>query len=209
MYKYIKYFFWLCFGFPIFIFSKILMKLYGWKAINTISKNVKGVIIAAPHTSNWDAFWGIMWLAAYIWPTRVKLGFKKEASAFPFGYLFKAIGGVPIDRHQSSQINTLKILLNAFKSLPQGFVILTPEGTRKLTTNWSKGFYYIARKTKVPVICWKIDYKNREFICAPPLELTGNFSEDMKIINEFYRNSNPKHPNNFALHEDSKSKSKN
>ena len=188
-------------GIPSFIFSRLLMYFCGWKTKSSIPRNVKGVIISAPHTSNWDAFWGIIWVAGYLWPTRVKIGFKKEASIFPFGLIFKSLGGVPINRNQNSQTTILKTLLNAFKSLDKGFIILTPEGTRKINNQWSKGFYYIAKKTDVPIFSWKIDYKNKLFICAPPLNVSGKFDDDIKIINEFYKDSNPKNPNNFALHE--------
>ena len=186
------------------IISPIIFKILRWKIILNISKNSKGVLVLAPHTSNWDAFWGILYLSKYILPVPIRVAFKSEIVVSSFiGKLLRSLGGVPIDRKKfrsNHRINTIHILTEELKKLKEGFVIITPEGTRKATDHWKKGFYHLAQKSEVPLFLSKIDYKLKEIGIIEEFHISGDFEKDMKKINEFYKNISPKYPDKFKLH---------
>ena len=122
---------------------------------------------------------------------------KKEAFKWPYGWLLKKVGGVPIDRSKS--INRVDQVVELFKVTDPMFFALTPEGTRKRSDNWKKGFYYIALQAKVPILLSYIDYEKKEAGVGPPFYPTGDFEKDFKEIEDFYRGRVGKHPEFFNL----------
>ncbi len=183
------------------IISPLILKIFGWKTIVNISTNTKGVLILAPHTSNWDAFWGILYISKHILPTPIRLAFKKEVIFSSFlGKLLIEMGGVPIDRKKLMSMNTIQILSEELNKINKGFVIITPEGTRKATDRWKKGFYFISEMSKVPIFLCKIDYKLKEIGIIKKLDISGDFEKDIKKINNFCKNIVPKYPEKFKPH---------
>ncbi|MDR0969252.1 MAG: 1-acyl-sn-glycerol-3-phosphate acyltransferase [Lentimicrobiaceae bacterium] len=176
--------------------SKIVVKISGWKIIGELPKEIKKcVIIVAPHTSMWDFVIGRLVYWTFDVPVRFLI--KKEMFDNPFGWLLKKFGGIPVNRgKQNNMIDYVTKLFDRFEKLN---VVITPEGTRKFTRHWKKGFYYIALKANVPIAIAFIDYGKKEGGFGPMLYPSGNFDADFKIIEDFYKTKTARHPKQFNL----------
>lgn len=176
--------------------SLIILKLFGWKVYGKLPDNIKKcVMVEAPHTSNFDFIIGR--LAFFYLGIKAKFLIKKELFTPPFGFLLKKLGGIPIDRKKSN--NVVDYVSTLLKNSDELVVVVTPEGTRKLNTNWKKGFYYIALKAKVPIVLAYIDYGKKEGGIGKIIYPTGNFKEEFAEIIEFYNDKTAKYPEKFNL----------
>lgn len=178
-------------------FSKFILKSFGWKPYAALEEPAKSVICVAPHTSNWDFIIGKL----FYWAMGRKTGFlmKKEWFFFPIGGLMRSMGGVPIDRSKRNSVT--QQMINEFDNREKFHLAITPEGTRSLMKQWKLGFYHIAVGAGVPIQLAVIDFKNKEMGIKEVFYPSGNEKEDLKHIYDFYRNSNPKHPEKFAVPE--------
>ena len=168
----------------------------GWRAIIRIPSDIKkGIIIVAPHTSNWDFVLGRLGFAA----TKIKASIiiKKESFFFPLGILLRWLGAIPMDRGYSTK--TIKRVTDQMNKSDQCFLLITPEGTRKLVKNWKRGFYFIAQQANVPLIFGFVDYKHKTVGLEQVFYPTGNYDEDLKIIEAYYRNKTARYPEKFNL----------
>ncbi|PJA07307.1 MAG: acyltransferase, partial [Flavobacteriales bacterium CG_4_10_14_0_2_um_filter_32_8] len=119
----------------------------GWKSVGEVPSDIKKyIIIGAPHTSNWDFFYGILFFLMKGIP--LKFFIKKEWYFFPFNILLKSLGGIPVDR--SKKENLTDQIADFFNQHEKLAILITPEGTRSYNPQWKKGFYYISQKTKAP-----------------------------------------------------------
>lgn len=177
-------------------FSRVILRMFGWEAVNML-KITPGncVIIVAPHTSYWDFIIGRLSLSAC--KLNGKFLIKKEMSKFPFKLLFKISGGIPVDREHGS--SAVKHVVDIFKNYKDLCIIITPEGSRKYTTNWKKGYYFIAMAAKIPIVLSYLDYSEKKCCLSELLYPSGNYEEDFKIIEQFYRGRVAKFPNDFNL----------
>lgn len=142
----------------------------------------KFVMIAAPHTSNWDFPIGLAIMFAF----KVKLHWLGKESLFrrPFGMLFKWLGGIPINRSKSHDVVAQTI--HVFGKNMKMIMVVAPEGTRKKGKYWKSGFYYIARGANVPIVMGFIDYVRKVGGFGPTLIPSGDIESDMGKIREFY-----------------------
>ena len=177
-------------------FAKIVLKIIGWKAGGTFPHQYKKlVILEAPHTANIDYFIGMMII--YSMGVKVNVIIKKEAFFWPFAGLLKKAGGIPIDRsNKTSKVDAIADLFNKHERLNLG---ITPEGTRSLSKKWKKGYYYIALKAKVPILCASMDYKKKEAFFGPVIIPTGDYEKDFAKIEKFYTGITAKHPEMYNL----------
>lgn len=170
-----------------FIFFKILK----WRFhTNNIKFEKKGVLIFAPHTSNWDFIIGRI--------TLKKLGIRSKflikSSLFfpPLGWFLKALGGLPVDR--SKKNNLIDQVVDIFKSKEQVFIVFTPEGTRSRADKWKTGFYYAALKAQVPIYLTYADYKTKDSGFMSVFYPTGDVEKDLTEIRSKYFGINGRHP---------------
>lgn len=178
--------------------ARLILKLSGWTIQGSVPPGVRQyIVIEAPHTSNWDFFWGRMCFYAIGIP--VSFLIKKEAFFFPFGPMLRAMGGIPVDREKKS--NKVLEVAALFRKHPDLILAITPEGTRKRNPHWKKGFYYIAQHAKVPVILAFLDYGKKIGGLGPMFSPSGDYHADMTWIMDFYRDKTARHPENFSLHE--------
>lgn len=183
---------------------RLIFKWNKWKLDDSLLKNEKidrCVMIAAPHTSNWDL---VYCLAAFdMMNLPVKFTIKKEWFRFPFNYIIGALGGIPIDRSPKNPDQPRKSMVEAmaeiFTDKPKICVLVTPEGTRKRNDKWKTGFYYVAQKANVPIVCGYLDYKKREAGIGLKIVPTGDIKTEMRLISAFYATKTPKFPEKFAL----------
>jgi 1-acyl-sn-glycerol-3-phosphate acyltransferase len=175
--------------------SNWILQHKGWKLINNIDLPDKCVICIAPHTSNWDFFWGHIF--RHKLHLRINFLMKKEWFSFPLGKLMRALGGIPVDRSQKSSLTDS--LANLFSRHALFRLVITPEGTRKLSYEWKKGFYFIALKAGVPIVLAFIDYKEREIGFGEIFTPTGDVEADLVKIKAFYKEKQGKFPERFVI----------
>jgi len=178
------------------IIAKIILRLFGWKVVGGIPKDIpKCVVAVAPHTSMWDFVLG----RVVFWELGVKARFliKKEMFFFPLGPLVKWMGGIPVDR--SKKGNLVSQVASMFKNYDSLYITVTPEGTSSLVTTWKKGFYYIALKANVPIALGCLDYKKKSVGVVKIFNPTGDYKKDREEIEELYRGAGAKHPEKVNL----------
>ena len=174
----------------------ILYKLLGWKAVGSFPKDLKKyVIIAAPHTHWLDFPLGI----SIKYAEGIPADFIGKASLFkpPFGFIFRALGGVPVDRTKST--NKVDAIVDVFNNREQFVLGMSPEGTRKRIDQWKSGFYYIAKGANVPIIMTTLDFGNKEVKISKPFYTTDNKEADFKFIQDYFKSVKGKIPENFNL----------
>ncbi|MCK9498451.1 MAG: 1-acyl-sn-glycerol-3-phosphate acyltransferase [Bacteroidales bacterium] len=164
-------------------FAKIYFKLNRWK-YNEFPDVKKAVVLMAPHTSMWDFVLGKLYFHLYNYKPKVLI--KKEAFWGPFGFILKKMGGIPVDRGKRTGITDI-----AIKSLIEAedrfYLVITPEGTRKKTKNWKKGFIRIAKAADVPVVMRLLNKKNRKLGVIGLLDMQGNDIEIMERLKKQYK----------------------
>lgn len=177
------------------IYSFIYYRLLGWKMNVTVPNFDKCVVCAAPHTANSDLFIGKFFYGA--WGRKTSFMMKKEWFFFPLGLIFKAVGGIPVDRSRNTSL--VDQMAEAFAKRKRFHLAITPEGTRKRNPNWKKGFYYIALKAQVPIVLIGIDYSTKTITSTKSLMPTGDLEQDMREIKLYFKDFKGKHPENFSI----------
>ena len=177
------------------LYSFIYYRLLGWKTNVTVPNYDKCVICAAPHTSNWDLFIGKLFYGAIGRKTSFMM--KKEWFFFPLGLIFRAIGGIPVDRSRITSL--VDQMANRFAGSKLFHLAITPEGTRKSNPNWKKGFYFIALKAQVPIMLIGIDYPTKTITSTKAIMPTGDFEKDMHEIKLYFKDFRGKIPENFSV----------
>ncbi|MDG1953660.1 MAG: 1-acyl-sn-glycerol-3-phosphate acyltransferase [Polaribacter sp.] len=173
-----------------FIFKTIL----GWKLVGDFPKDLKKyVVIAAPHTSWQDFPIGILARNT----SGIKINFIGKDSLFkgPFGFFFRSLGGTPVDRSKSN--NLVDAIVNVFNEKEVFRLALSPEGTRKKTTKWKTGFYYIAKGAKVPIVMATLDFKNKQVKFSEPYYTTDDKEKDFEYFKSFFSSDMAKKTNQF------------
>lgn len=167
----------------------------GWKTAGKLPPLKKYVAIAAPHTSNMDFIYGMC--TKYILNMNLQFLGKKELFRFPFGFIFRALGGIPVER--SSSNNLVAQVVAAFNKHEYFVLAMAPEGTRSHAPEWKKGFYYIAQGAGVPIVMCYLDFENKTAGIGPTFYPTGNFEKDIEEIKSFYRKIKGKFPEKGVL----------
>lgn len=171
-------------------FSIVMLRLLGWRLKGEFPKLDKYVLIGAPHTSNWDFPYTLMFCFA----ARAKIYWMGKHTLFsgPFGPVMRWLGGVPVDRRQKNSL--VDQMVDAFARNEQFVLAVPPEGTRGKVSEWKTGFYYIACGAKVPLALAYLDYREKCAGVKMVYQPTGNIEQDMPEIREVYRDIVGKHP---------------
>jgi 1-acyl-sn-glycerol-3-phosphate acyltransferase len=171
------------------------LKIGGWRMRGDWPSIDKCVLIAAPHTSNWDGL-NMIAAAGYY---RVKLAWMGKASLTrgPFGWLIKALGCVPVDR--SGGNDTVAQMKAAFDRAERLVLAVSPEGTRAKTAGWRSGFYHIAHGAGVPLVFSVLDYGTRTISLTGHLYPSGDYPADLALIQTHYATAKGKHAAKFTL----------
>jgi 1-acyl-sn-glycerol-3-phosphate acyltransferase len=152
------------------------------------------VVVAAPHTSNWD----FILMIAMAWSHDLSLVWlgKKEMFAGPARILFKAMGGVPVDRQSpEGLVDSLVDLAGTGKHRA---IVIPPEGTRARRTYWKSGFRRIAKAADIPVSLSFLDGPTRTGGFGPWLMMTDDVVADMDQIRAFYADKDGLKPGLFT-----------
>ncbi|WP_024815149.1 lysophospholipid acyltransferase family protein [Acidovorax sp. JHL-3] len=166
------------------VVSRATLRLTGWTIEGSLPAHAaKSVLIAAPHTSNWDLPYTLM--LAFSLHLRVYWMGKQSLFRAPFGGVMRWLGGIPVNREQSSNLVASSAqAMRAAKGPMQ--LIVPPEGTRGKTRHWKTGFYFIAQEAGVPIVLAFVDYGRKVGGLGPVFEPTGDLDADMATIKAFY-----------------------
>ena len=158
-------------------FSRFTLRITGWKVEGALPAHAaKSVLIAAPHTSNWDLPYTLM--LAFSLRLRVYWMGKHSLFKAPFGGVMRWLGGIPVDRSQANNLvaNSAQAMRDADGPMQ---LIVPPEGTRGKTRHWKTGFYFIAQQAGVPIVLAFVDYGRKVGGLGPLFEPTGDVDADM------------------------------
>ena len=172
----------------------ILFKLFGWKILNGFPRELdKYIIIAAPHTSNWDFPIGVLVKFAEGLP--IKFIGKHTLFKPPYGFIFRALGGQPVNR--STSTNLVDSIVEVFNKEDKFVFALSPEGTRKRVSKWKTGFYHVALGANVPIVMATLDFGRKQVLIDEPYYPTGDKETDFRHFHEFYKDVKGKNPEQF------------
>jgi 1-acyl-sn-glycerol-3-phosphate acyltransferase len=160
----------------------MFLKLMGWRVEGKVPDIEKFVIIAAPHTSNWD----FPITLAVCFALKMKIYWMGKAAMFrwPFAAALRWLGGIPIDRSKSH--NVVEQSIQAFHKLEKLIMVVPPEGTRKKVSYWKTGFYHIAQGANIPIVLGFLDYRRKVGGIGPTFHPTGHIEKDIQTIRNFY-----------------------
>ena len=177
--------------------ARQVFSLLGWKIIGDFPPALaKAVLVIAPHTSNWDLFYGMTTVLIKQVPARFAI--KKEAMFFPLGPILQWIGAIPIDRkrlaRKGKQVAQVAMMTQLLQERERLVLIIAPEGTRRYAPQWKTGFYRIAMQAGVPLVLGYLDYAQKHAGIGPVFYPTGNMEQDMQEIQAFYKDKVAKYP---------------
>ncbi|MBQ7684168.1 MAG: 1-acyl-sn-glycerol-3-phosphate acyltransferase [Bacteroidaceae bacterium] len=173
----------------------ILQKWMGFTVDVRVPLPPKFIAALAPHTSNVDFMIGQLYSRSINTPINFMM--KREWFFWPLGILLRRMGGIPINRSKheglTDQIARKAMEMDEFR------LCITPEGTRKATTEWKRGFYYIALKAGLPILLYGLDYERKLIACYETFIPTGDYEADMAKIKKYFCQFKGKYPERFAV----------
>lgn len=170
--------------------ARLLLRIGGWTAVGEMPDAPKGVVIAAPHTSNWDGVWALIYKVAI--GAEIHFFAKQSLFWFPLGTLLRSLGGIPLDRSRAG--SAVQRAIDLFNQHERFYFGLAPEGTRKLMPGWKSGFYRIAVGAKVPVFMGFLDYQHKRVGIGDRIDLSGDPEADLAVFRDFYKDIEGQHP---------------
>ena len=163
--------------------GRLLLGIARWSFAGTVPNVAKGVIIVAPHTSNWDFVIGAAAMLALDLDARF-LG-KHTLFAGPLAPLMRILGGIPIDRSQPGS-GVVEEMGDRMRSADRLLLALAPEGTRSSVEKWKTGFHRIALLGGVPIAPVTLDYGRREIRFGPLVMPTEDINSDVAELEAFF-----------------------
>lgn len=172
-------------------FKFIFFTCMGWQLKGFFDTSIKKCIfIVVPHTSWVDFFIGLF--TRGVLNIEINYVGKQELFVFPIGFIFKWLGGAPLNRNQNE--DKVKSITKIFNQKEVFRLALSPEGTRKKVTKWRTGFYYIAKETQVPIIPVAFDFKNKQVIIHKPFNISNNIEADFTFLEGLFTGIEGKNP---------------
>ena len=173
------------------LYSFLYYRLLGWTQEKHIPDDLKSfLVVAAPHTSNWDFPLGL--IIRRIWELDIRYLAKKELFFWPVGYFFRSLGGTPVERKKNTKL--VDAIAQMFIDNPEFITTITPEGTRSYNPNWKTGFWHIAKKAGVPIVPAIFDYEHKKLILCEPFPLSDDVDEDVERLKAIFRPFKGKNP---------------
>ncbi len=176
--------------------SLAFLRLNGWTVEGRLPDEArKCVLIAAPHTSNWDLPYTLV--SAFALHLNIRWMGKRSIFRFPFGGLMRWLGGIPVDRSTANNLVSASAAALVAAEGPIQLVV-PPEGTRGKTRHWKTGFYYIALEAQLPIVLTSLDYHRKRAAVGPVFRPSGDIDADMVEIKRFYAGVRGRNASQFA-----------
>ena len=170
--------------------GRLALRAMGWRVEGEVPNIPKLVLIAAPHTSNWDFVVGISGKVAL--GLRVVFLGKDSLFRFPLGPLMRAWGGIPVDRSASHDV--VSGMVDEFARRDRLVLAVAPEGTRKRVERWRTGFYHIAHGARVPIVPVALNFGERAIQIGAPFATTGDLEADLRRLQQIFSGVRGKRP---------------
>lgn len=164
--------------------------IFRWKVVDYVPEYPRMVVIACPHTSNWDM--PFMVAAAGILRLRLSWIGKHTLFKWPYAWFMRLTGGIPVDRRGSHGF--VESAAEIITSRDKIAIAIAASGTRSKVDYWKSGFYHIAMTAQVPIVCGYLDYGKKECGLGMAFIPTGDVKADMDRVREFYKDVRGKHP---------------
>lgn len=174
-------------------FAALFLLTVGWKTQDDSPPEGGFVFVAAPHTSNWDAFY----MLAVAAKERIAIHWLAKGSLFrkPFGWFFRWLGGIPVERGKRTAV--VDTAVAAFAAKPNMILGISPEGSRSKVTHWKSGFYRIAEMARVPVVPGFLDFGRKLGGTGKAIAMSGSPEEDLSRLRGFYESMKGRRPHLF------------
>ncbi len=174
--------------------AKMFLRLNGWKSVGHRPAVRKCVLIAAPHTSNWDLAYALAF--AKVFDVRIQWVGKHTLFFWPLGWLMRSVGGLSVRRDVRQ--DHVKQMAGLFDPEEDLMLMVPAEGTRAYAPYWKSGFYHIARTAGVPIIATMLDYGTKRAWFGEPIYPSDNIKQDMDKIRAGYAGCQGKFPAKFS-----------
>jgi len=177
------------------LIASVYLKVFGWRTGSEAPSTDTFVLIAAPHTSNWDG----VHMVALSWVFGIRIRFMAKHTLFEgkWGWFFRWVGGVPVDRRKPQGL--VEQMVEQFERGQPLILGVPPEGTRSRREYWKSGFYQIAVAAKVPIVMGYLDFAKKEGGFGGQFMPSGDIHQDMDVIRAFYATKSGKYPELFAV----------
>jgi len=163
--------------------AAMVLRLCGWRVTGAFPDLPRLVIIAAPHSSGWDAVWGMLIKLAL--GIDIEFMAKRELFWWPLSSLLRALGGFPVDR--KSTLGVVEQLTERMRTHQHLWLVVAPEGTRRRVGKWKSGFWRVAHDAGVPVVCVAFHYPERRMHIGQRFEVGHDMEADMRAIRAYYQ----------------------
>lgn len=169
--------------------ARTYWRLSRWELRTEPFPDRSGLLVGAPHTSNWD----FVFMLAIAGEAGAKIRWLGKHTLFRGwrGPLMRRLGGIPVDRRDPAGV--VDDVLAMVRSGEVVHLVVTPEGTRS-GSGWKSGFYRIAREAGLPVTLGYVDRTTMTVGLGPTIELTGDVRADMDTVRAFYADKAGFHP---------------
>lgn len=175
--------------------GRAVFEKMGWRFEGAMPDLPKFVVIAAPHTSNWDFIVAMSAMLALDIDARW-MG-KHTLFRWPFTGFMRWFGGLPVNRAAAKGL--VEQMVEEFEERDQLVLGIAPEGTRKRVEQWKTGFYRIAHEAGVPIVPVTMDFGRKQVAIGPPHYTTGDREADLRALYDFYEGVEGKNPERFVV----------
>jgi 1-acyl-sn-glycerol-3-phosphate acyltransferase len=175
-------------------FARLFLRATGWQPEGQRPAARRYVLIAAPHTSNWDLAY--LLALATVFDVRVSWMGKQQLFRGPMGRVMRRLGGVPVRRDRRNDL--VRQMADVIEASDSIALVVPAEGTRSYVPHWKSGFYHIARTAGVPIVMGYLDFARKRGGFGPELIPTGDVGQDMDEIRSFYSDKTGRFPDQFG-----------
>jgi len=161
--------------------ARAMLRLIRWRLDGELPPHPKMVVVAAPHTSNWD--FPLAMVVAPALGVRIRWLGKHTLFRKPYAWFFRMLGGIPVNRGKAAGIIGQSVA--AFDAVDELVLVITPEGTRSKREYWKSGFYRIATAAAVPIVLVGVDGEKKTIRIGPDFIPSGDVKQDMDRVRAF------------------------
>jgi len=178
--------------------GRCFLRAFSWKVegyLPTVTENQNIIIIAGPHTSNWDGIFGF----AAILGLDAKITFFGKHSLFTqpiLGRFLTYMGGIPVDKTKPGSGLT-DVAIKNMAQLNGSLIVISPEGTRAKTERLKSGFLRIADAVDGKVFLGAFDFSKKRIVLDAFLDRSGDYEQDIAYVKAYYTNFEGKRPENY------------